>query len=136
VNAGQSSSSNSDTVKKVLPGQPGTKKLLAKYGQRLWCVRYRYDSQRQRRFKTIEIIVEQKPWRKNRARIPANKTVYLRVSYGEVEVGRLVRSAGGKWNREKRLWEIPYGEVKALGLEARVVEEVTDTRNKSDWRQT
>jgi len=31
------SSSNPDTVKKVLPGQPGTKKLVEKYGQRL-CV--------------------------------------------------------------------------------------------------
>ena len=34
------------------PGQRGTKLLLAQYGDRLVCVRYRYDAQRRKRFKT------------------------------------------------------------------------------------
>ena len=36
------------------PGQKGTKQLLAQYGDRLICVRYRYDAQRKKRFKTVE----------------------------------------------------------------------------------
>jgi hypothetical protein len=32
------------------PGQKGTKPLLAQYGDRLICVRYRYDAQRKKRF--------------------------------------------------------------------------------------
>ncbi len=47
---------------KLKPGQRGTKKLQAMYGDRLVCVRYRYDLESGRRFKTIEIIVEEKEW--------------------------------------------------------------------------
>jgi hypothetical protein len=42
----------------LAPGQNGTKKLLARYGDRLVCVRYRYDSERAVRHKTVELIVE------------------------------------------------------------------------------
>ena len=46
----------------VQPGQRGAKKLAAQYGDRLVCVRYRCDAQRQKRVKTIELIVEEWPW--------------------------------------------------------------------------
>jgi len=39
------------------PGQKGTKQLLAQYGDRLICVRYRYDVQRKKRLKTVELLV-------------------------------------------------------------------------------
>ena len=44
------------------PGQKGTKKLVAEYGDRLIAVRYRYDADRQRRYKTVELIVQESPW--------------------------------------------------------------------------
>ncbi|WP_322816587.1 hypothetical protein [Chloroflexus sp.] len=47
---------------KLKPGQRGTKKLQALYGDRLICVRYRYDFETGRRFKTIELIVDEKAW--------------------------------------------------------------------------
>ncbi len=37
----------------------GTKKLLAQYGKRLVCVRYRYDEERRERYKTVELIVDE-----------------------------------------------------------------------------
>jgi len=43
------------------PGQSGTKELVEQYGDRLVCVRYRYDATRRRRFKTVELIVEEAP---------------------------------------------------------------------------
>jgi len=43
------------------PGQRGTK-LLREYGDRLVCVRYRYDEQNARRLKTVELVVEAVPW--------------------------------------------------------------------------
>ena len=46
-----------DVIKKMKPGDPGTKRLLAKYGEQLVCVRYRNDRQNQRRLTTIELIV-------------------------------------------------------------------------------
>lgn len=44
------------------PGQHGTKEYLQAYGDRLICVRYRYDAAAKRRYKTIEIIVDEAPW--------------------------------------------------------------------------
>jgi len=37
------------------PGQDGAKQMQAQYGDRLVCVRYRYDDRRQKRFKTVEV---------------------------------------------------------------------------------
>ena len=51
----------------------------------------------------------------------AQKDVPTLPGYGEVELGRQVRSAGAKWNRDQKLWEITYGDVVALGLEERIV---------------
>jgi hypothetical protein len=42
---------------KVAPGQCGAKRLFEQYGTNLVCVRYRYDRQKQRCFKTIELVV-------------------------------------------------------------------------------
>ena len=68
----------------------------------------------------VELLLEEQPWIKDTNRIPANKMVRLRIDYGEIEKGRLVRAAGGKWNRNSRRWEIPYREAVALGLEERI----------------
>jgi hypothetical protein len=44
------------------PGQHGTLAYVEQYGDRLVCVRYRYDAAARRRYKTVEIIVEEAPW--------------------------------------------------------------------------
>ncbi|MGH7960735.1 MAG: hypothetical protein ACRERD_02775, partial [Candidatus Binatia bacterium] len=44
------------------PGQRGAKKLSSQYGERLVCVRYRYDEQQKKRFKTVELFVEECAW--------------------------------------------------------------------------
>ncbi|MGH9938950.1 MAG: hypothetical protein ACREAM_22150 [Blastocatellia bacterium] len=48
-------------TRKVAPGQKGAKRLLDQYGAKLLCVRYRYDSEKRKRFKTIELIIEACP---------------------------------------------------------------------------
>ena len=45
------------------PGANGTKTLTALYGDRLLFVRYRYDREAAKRYKTVEIIIEEKPWK-------------------------------------------------------------------------
>ena len=40
------------------PGQKGTKRLVEKYGDALFYVRYRYDPERGIRLKTVELVVE------------------------------------------------------------------------------
>ena len=108
------------TKRKLLPGDPGTKKLLAKYGERLVCVRYRYDKESKKKLKTVELIEEESNWQPDSKRIPANKIVKVNVAYGEIEVGRMIRNIGGRWNRQEKVWELPYMHVVNLGLQNRL----------------
>ncbi len=112
---------------KLLPGQKGTKKLLQKYGTQLVCVRYRYDTERKKRFKTVELIVDEIPWqpkaKKTKADKVANmdKIVAVRIGDSETELRNLIRNAGGKWKPEEKIWELPYRKIIELGLNKRTV---------------
>lgn len=110
------------TQRKLIAGQPGTKKWLAKYGDNLVCVRYRYDHARKRKFKTVETIVEETPWEPATKKILQTQIVDLQIHFSEIELRRQVKAAGGIWNREQRVWKIAYGEVLKLGLQARIVD--------------
>src|SRR5215470_15020837 len=61
------------------PGQRGAKKFLAQYGDRLVCVRYRQDQQRQKRFKTVELIVAEWPWTPLPPRRRRGSIVFVKV---------------------------------------------------------
>ena len=115
---------------KLKPGQKGTKKLVEQYGSRLVCVRYRYDAQTKKRYKTVEIIVDEVAWTPRPPKKPV--LVDLQIVWGELELARKVKAAGGTWNRDKRLWELPYDKVIDLGLEGLIQPKVaSDTRNHS-----
>lgn len=45
---------------------------------------------------------------KRKHSIPYNKKVNLRINYGEVHLGCLVKAVGEYWNKEKMYWELPY----------------------------
>jgi hypothetical protein len=107
-----------------MPGRPGTAKYLRQYGASLECVRYKYNAESGKRKVTVELAVSEKDWKKNVKRIPPNRIMKLKVEFGEIQIGRLVRSAGGRWNSEEKVWEIPYREVVVLGLEKRIVKNV------------
>jgi hypothetical protein len=48
------------TTKATLkPGQKGTKRLTDKYGERLVCVRYKYDAMSKKHFTAVESIEEE-----------------------------------------------------------------------------
>jgi hypothetical protein len=105
------------------PGQKGTKQLLAQYGDRLICVRYRYDAQRKKRFKTVELLVAERDWEPPGPRFAHDQIVWLRVAFADVAVRDRVKQAGGTWNPERRLWQLGYDRVIALGLNSRIVDE-------------
>jgi hypothetical protein len=102
---------------------PGTKKLIEKYGADLVCVRYKYDTESRIKIKTVELILDRQIWEKENNKIPPNKLVSIQVVYGEAQIGRLVRAAGGQCDRNKKVWQLPYREVVALGFESRIVKE-------------
>ena len=105
------------------PGQKGTKQLLAQYGDRLICVRYRYDAERKKRFKTVELLVEERGWEPPRTPFAHHQIVGLRVAFTDVAVRDRVKQAGGKWHPERRVWQLRYDRVVALGLNSRIVDE-------------
>ncbi len=107
--------------RKLRPGQQGTKKLVEQYGDRLLNVRYIYNAISEVKMKTVVLVEEQKPWTKKRQYIPANKIMHLKVEYDEVQIRNLVKSCGGRWNKEKGYWEIAYRQVQILGLENRIL---------------
>lgn len=107
----------------LAPGQNGTRKLHAAYGERLVCVRYRYDAQRGLRHKTVELIVETTPWnpRQRNARREPQDMVAVRIAWSETGLRERIKAAGGIWRHRQKLWEVDWKTVRELGLQARVV---------------
>jgi hypothetical protein len=109
------------------PGQKGTKQLLARYGERLVCVRYRYDARLNRRFKTVELIVAERDWPPPRPRLTPDHIVHLRVAFAESTIREDVKRAGGVWDAARRLWRLSYDRVQTLGLTDRIAPEEAST---------
>jgi hypothetical protein len=100
-----------------------TKKLLARYGESLICVRYRYDPERRLRHKTVELIVESMPWqpRARRGRRRDDDIVAVRIAWDESDLREGAKRLGAVWRPAQKLWEIRWGDAKHLGLEDRLV---------------
>ncbi len=96
---------------------------MQEYGDSLLCVRYRYDATKKERVKTVEVIIDRESWEPDPTRIPAHKRLSVRVDLGEKSLGKRVRAAGGRWNRQKKVWEVAYKAVVELDLLDRVVPE-------------
>jgi len=99
------------------PGQNGTKSLMKKYGESLVCVRFRYDPETRQRLKTVELIVERSEWIPPPPRFSNDTLVPLRIRATNVPIRTMAKSAGGRWNPEKQLWFIRYGNVVGTPLE-------------------
>lgn len=104
------------------PGQRGTKKLVQKYGDRLICVRYRYDAASGRRYKTVELIEEAGEWVPSDGLRSWDRWVGVRVGWDERRVCKDIRIAGGIWDRRNQWWRLRYRLVRLLKLEDRMVE--------------
>lgn len=83
----------------LVPGQKGAKKYLDHYGEKLICVRYRYDEQQRKRVTTAETVVEESAWTPPAAPSVEPVIVGLRVGLNEVAIQQLDKQAGGKCNR-------------------------------------
>jgi hypothetical protein len=110
-----------DVRKTMRPGQKGTGKLLRDWGERLVCVRYRFDSERRVRYTTVEIVAsDPRPWIPPR-RMPASALVYLRVEREDWKAIRKLRDARAWWDRERGLWRLRYDAAERLRLRNRIV---------------
>lgn len=100
------------------PGQRGTRRYTDRFGDRLVCVRYRYDAQTRRRVTTVEVVVDEADWT---PRLRPEDVVGVRVVWGEAELARRVKRAGGVWDGHRKVWQLPFAEVQRLGVEDRLV---------------
>ena len=109
------------------PGQKGTKRLLEKYGDRLVCVRYRYDSVSGKRYTTVELLEAESKWTTKNASSKGEITntetrkLGVRIEYWETDLRQKAKEAGAIWRPHHKLWEMAYEDVVELGLENRVV---------------
>ena len=124
-------SSSSRVRLHLRPGQKGTKQLLAQYGDRLVCVRYRYDPQQKKRFKTVEFLVAEREWELPRPRFALDRIVGVRVAFADVAVRDRVKQAGGTWDPQRRLWALRYDRAIALGLDDRIVPDAESERGSN-----
>ncbi len=99
------------------PGQHGTKALMKKYGDALVCVRFRYDQEKGQRLKTVELIIDQSDWTPPSIRFSQDTLVPLRIKPNDLAARNKVKSVGGRWNPEKQLWFVSYGNVVGTALE-------------------
>jgi len=99
------------------PGQKGTKKFVEKYGDALVCVRYRYDIQRRKQYKTVEIIVSESDWTPPPAKYPDSTLVALKIGARETALQSQVKAVGGRWDQDNKVWIVPYGCIRNTRLE-------------------
>ena len=112
---------------KLRPGQRGTKALVRKYGDRLLCVRYRYDLRTARRVKTVELIIDEADWEPG-----PDVLVYVQVAYEERALRERLKQHGGRWHPRQRLWSLPYAMVKQLRLTHRIADTPNGVSNNGN----
>lgn len=98
----------------LTPGANGTKKPVARYGDRLVCVRYRYDPERRRRIKTVELVEDESEW------TPSGALYLVEIGWNEAELRQNAKTLGARWDSERRLWQMNRETVRALHLESRI----------------
>lgn len=106
-------------LKKLDPGQDGTKKLARQFGQQLVCVRYRQDRTAGRRYTTVEIVVDAGPMPDD---LRASRALMVRLRPTETDLRRAVVAAGGLWDPRQRAWQLKRSAIKQLELHDRVLQ--------------
>ena len=69
------------------------------------------------------LLVAERDWEPPRSRVAHDQIVRLRVAFADVAVRDRVKQAGGTWNPQRRVWQLRYDRVVALGLNSRIVNE-------------
>ena len=68
------------------------------------------------------MIVDESAWEEKEDKISQNKLTQIRVGYEETDLREKITTKGGKWNKQKKVWQIWYGDVVDLELTERIVQ--------------
>jgi hypothetical protein len=96
-------------IKRLKPGQAGTHGLARRFGPALVCVRYRENESGTTRFTTIELVVAQRPARRQ-------PLVRVQIRYDDAITRRQALALGAKWDEAERTWRMPRRAAIQLGL--------------------
>jgi hypothetical protein len=107
----------SHVARKVLPGRPGTKRLMKIHGDSLVCVRYRHDPMKLYRFTTIELVIDAAPIHRKRF---DTASFGVRIERQEQELRMAAKAAGARWDAMDRLWWMRGSVILTLGLIHRI----------------
>ena len=104
------------------PGQPGTKKLVAKYGDRLIAVRYRDDAGSHRRITTAEVVEDSVFWDANKPRSEPD-ALAVRIDWAEEKLREALfaEASGAQWDRARKWWILDYHFAKKHKLLGRAI---------------
>lgn len=117
------------TLNHFNPGQKGTKRLLEEYGDKLLCVRYRYDETRGMKLKTVELVIEEKPWQPP-FRFRDSDIVPIHLAFEEHELRKQFKEAGGRWDPQTKVWMVPYKLVRGTVLETRISQNFINSKKR------
>ena len=110
-----------EVTKTLKPGDRGTARLLREYGDRLVCVRYRFDSERTKHLTTVEIIVDERDAieehisSSNKTRT-SQESVVVRIDFHETELREKAKQAKGIWDPRAEGLDSPVLDGTTIGL--------------------
>jgi len=73
----------------------------------------------------VELIVDKKQLSSTKQSHKDKEIVAVQIAYGEKELGNKIRSLGGRWDTDVKLWYIPYGQVKGTELEKHIISDAS-----------
>ena len=115
------------------PGKRGTKALVKEYGSQLICVRYRYDYPNKKKYKTVELIINEEPWDRPPLHPDEDRPVTVnygytledkvkvRIAWDEKDLQHSAKAHGGLWSPKDKVWLIPVQQAVKAGLKNRIV---------------
>ena len=99
-----------EVVKRLKPGQPGTRALQRRYGPALVCVRYRKDTATgHTRFTTVELVIDHGPPRRQ-------PLVRVAIRFDDTDTRRQAIALGAEWDNDQKTWRMPRRGAIQLGL--------------------
>ncbi|WP_374569516.1 hypothetical protein [Ideonella sp.] len=99
-----------EVVKRLKPGQPGTRALQRRYGPALVCVRYRRDATTgHTRFTTVELVIDHGPPRRQ-------PLVRVTIRFDDLDTRRQAIALGAEWDDVQKTWRMPRRAAIQLGL--------------------
>jgi hypothetical protein len=113
---------STDVRKTMRPGEPGTRRHLRDWGDRLVCVRHRVDLAKGIRFTTVEIVASAERSVRAKREPHPEALVYARVAKDEWELERRLRiTKSATYDEFLNVWRMRYETAVRLRLKRRIL---------------